>query len=605
MERYKAILYSRVSTVNDEQSESIDNQILLAENFLSKHPEIELVEPLGTFSEKVSGKNDDRAGFQGLIDRLSQGDIDYLLVKDMKRLTRSVEVSYVILHLMEDYGFKIYQLASGKILDAKSYEETESALLLTLEAAFAEATVRTQSKYGRTVQRLRVENKTLTSKDVVFGYVWNKEKKEIEIDPVKADVIRNIYDRYVFANEGIYEIRKYLSSLGYNYSSNTVSKWLQESKYVGDFIINKRGTKLGIGSGKKSKRFMRPENEWVHVDRPDLAIIERPIFDLALKMRKRRTELAQPDKNGNVQARFKGHHLFSGKLYCGWCNHAYVHGYSDRKETIGIYRDTYNRQVKDATKRCENVDYKVVYEDDIKNIVGTAITGVVNEGKKGIPKLLETIESVLLDNTANDKRQAEIKKDIARLDKEAYKIMESFIEADHDMKLMLNQKLSSVKLKISELEDERTKILNMKDDVGEVKAKISQIDTALDKWRSYDGSTVTRDMVNAFIDKIIVDKSGKIDVHLNSAGVIHSKLPEPRNKKTKKKEENQDDTTTGSPLSLYSHNKNQVKNIMEVINKQNKRTLKILGFTYTIRSRGHGRKTKERDAYIEVFMNIE
>ena len=176
---YKAILYSRVSTVNDEQAESIDNQILLAKNYLDKHPDIELAEPLDKYCERISGKTDIRPKFQEMCERLSRGDIHYLMIKDLKRLSRSVETTYAFFNLMKQYGFEIIQLSSGSIIDSKAFEEVESNLLLGVEALFAQNMVLTQSRYGKTVQKVRCENKILARKDsTLFGYGWDPERKE-------------------------------------------------------------------------------------------------------------------------------------------------------------------------------------------------------------------------------------------------------------------------------------------------------------------------------------------------------------------------------------------------------------------------------------------
>ena len=55
MEKFKAVYYERVSTVHFEQAESLENQRKLCESYLKRHPEIELAEPIGTYSERVSG----------------------------------------------------------------------------------------------------------------------------------------------------------------------------------------------------------------------------------------------------------------------------------------------------------------------------------------------------------------------------------------------------------------------------------------------------------------------------------------------------------------------------------------------------------------------
>ena len=54
----KAVYYERVSTLNDEQTNSLENQRKLCEDFLKKHSEIILAEPIDSYTERVSGKSD-------------------------------------------------------------------------------------------------------------------------------------------------------------------------------------------------------------------------------------------------------------------------------------------------------------------------------------------------------------------------------------------------------------------------------------------------------------------------------------------------------------------------------------------------------------------
>ena len=112
--KFKAILYTRVSTVHDEQTESIENQMLLAKKYLTDHPDIELAEPLEKYSERVSGKTDNRPKFKELCERLSQGDIKYLMIKDLKRLSRSVETTYAFFNLMKLNIRMVCQIFFGK-----------------------------------------------------------------------------------------------------------------------------------------------------------------------------------------------------------------------------------------------------------------------------------------------------------------------------------------------------------------------------------------------------------------------------------------------------------------------------------------------------------
>lgn len=74
--------------------------------------------------------------------------------------------------------------------------------------------------------------------------------------------------------------------------------------------MNMRANILGVGVGEKTKRIDLPREEWVTVEKPELCIVEQEVFELAQRLRKSRMRRYQPDKNGNIQGRFVGKHLF-------------------------------------------------------------------------------------------------------------------------------------------------------------------------------------------------------------------------------------------------------------------------------------------------------
>lgn len=523
---YKAILYSRVSTVHDEQAESIDNQILLAKNYLDKHPNIELAEPLDKYSERISGKTDIRPKFQEMCERLSKGDIDYLMIKDLKRLSRSVETTYAFLNLMKQYGFEIIQLSSGNIIDSSAFEEVESNLLIGIEALFAQNTVLTQSRYGKTVQRVRCENKILAYKDsTLFGYAWDRHQKDIVIVEEKAAIIREVFNRYVFCSQSIREIKEYLSSMGYHYSQVSIAKWLQEGKYVGDWTINRKGSILGIGQGAKTKRFKREKREWVHVERPDLAIIDKDVFDLAQEIRMSRVETYFTE-GGHERSigNFKGKHLFSGKVFCAECGSSYRFKWSDRKQTFGIYFDTYKETRRDASFDCPNKEYRRISENELKQIVINAIMALNINGQISMDQMIDSISSAIqTTNNGNEKKEAEEQK-LKILEAEADRISKAFIDATSQMRARLNKQLEDTEKQITACKKRLRKLDNNSADEEALRKRLTDIREQLSGWIDISENTLNRNMVERLVSKIVVHMDGVIEVSLVLGGLIHYQL---------------------------------------------------------------------------------
>lgn len=508
-----AVYYERVSTLHDEQSESMENQRQLCESYLRRHPEIELAEPIDTFSERLSGKSDERPKYQKMMQRLSKGDIDFVLVKDFKRMNRSQEVSAQLKNLAKRYGFKFILLVTGQVYDINA---TENRMMYGFESLINEEVVYRQSEYGRIAHHQKCEAKRLNANNITFGYAWDESTKDIVIDDWKAGIIRRLFELYVFRDYGVKELRKFLAENELTYSANTVNKWLQETAYIGIFHINKKGSELGVGAGQKTKRFTNPKDEWVAVERPDLAIVDKEIFDLAQRIRESRQHYFKPAKNGVSQGRFKGNHLFSAKIYCNECGCPFVHGYADRNKNRAIYRDSYVTRAKNPLEPCENQEYKRVYEEDMKSVAASAINGIIQEHQDCFDLLIKAVEEVIRDDNVQDSIVKSKEKELKQLAKSADKILENFEYASGALLADLNVKYNNTKDRMDEIESEIAVLNNEGRDVEDIKRQIRAIQQSVSNWRSVDKENLDRVTVEAFIHKMVVHKDGMLEVMLNS-----------------------------------------------------------------------------------------
>ncbi|SFP80895.1 Resolvase, N terminal domain [Oscillibacter sp. PC13] len=88
MPKYKATAYIRLSYTDDRSSESdsVANQRKLIENFVERNPDIEVI------SEKIddgySGIIFDRPAFKEMMQDVTDGVINCVIVKDLSRLGR-------------------------------------------------------------------------------------------------------------------------------------------------------------------------------------------------------------------------------------------------------------------------------------------------------------------------------------------------------------------------------------------------------------------------------------------------------------------------------------------------------------------------------------
>ena len=106
--KYKAIKYIRLSNADENgnhESDSVGNQRKLIDEYLSKHPEIEVV------GEKVddgwSGILFDRPSFKEMMEEIEQGNVNCVITKDLSRFGREyIETGRYLRRIFPAYGVR-------------------------------------------------------------------------------------------------------------------------------------------------------------------------------------------------------------------------------------------------------------------------------------------------------------------------------------------------------------------------------------------------------------------------------------------------------------------------------------------------------------------
>lgn len=526
--RKTAIFYARVSTDHREQDSSIDSQKLLAKKFFSQHPEIELVEPLDTYVERESAKSDTRPGYTALMERLSKGDVDYLAIKDLKRLNRSSEVSAKLRRLCKEYGFKLLLLDTSQEYDPNS---EQYRMMYGFESLMNEEYVLRQSAYGKLAHRQKMDAKRLNRNNVRFGFRWDYETGTMVIYEDEAKVIRAIFDLYVFRNKGVKEIRNYLAGIGYSYSTVTVRKWLSDTTYIGIWNMNKRANILGVGVGEKTKRIDLPREEWITVEKPELCIVEKEVFDLAQRLRKSRMRRYQPDKNGNVQGRFVGKHLFSSLVFCGSCKYPYLFRYSDRNKSTGVYIDSFSVKGK-ALESCPNPNRRL-YERDLITISVCVINNLIENSSSYIDEFMAVVSAVFHESSDNKEKKEVLERKISNLKKKSEKTKMAYIQAAGPLKASLEEDYNLLYNQISEAEEELRAMENLASDKqqaeGEMFVKLKMIQDTLLAASVVREDTITRQIIEAFFHKIYVYSNSRIVIEVNMEGLLREQAENKNN----------------------------------------------------------------------------
>ncbi|HVB27145.1 MAG TPA: recombinase family protein, partial [Mycobacteriales bacterium] len=153
-------------------------------------------------------------------------------------------------------------------------------------------------------------------------------KRTLELDPLRAPVVRTIYDRYLAGGVGITQIRDLLNtdpqgwpppipvdparSVG-AWSRSSVWEVLRNPKYTGYQVWNRRARKKG------SNR-LNPPDTWIWSDEPaHPAIVNREEYAAAQARAVANQRSRQGPTDDAASARLHTEYLYRGLLHCGIC----------------------------------------------------------------------------------------------------------------------------------------------------------------------------------------------------------------------------------------------------------------------------------------------
>lgn len=350
-------LYVRVST--DEQAKSgysLKDQLRQCKQKAGKKSEtIEYVD------DGYSGEFLERPALAKLRNDIREGIIEKVIVYDPDRLSRKLANQLILTEEIEKRAELIF-------VNSEYKKTPEGMLFYQMRGAFSEFE---KAKINERMSRGRREKakQGKVVKDVkVYGYKFNKEKNQLEINESEAKVVQLIFE--LFTNpqgrvEGMNGIAYCLMEKGIPtkkgkgiWHRQVVRQILMNETYTGVFYHNKWKTE-GILKNKyvteddeKVKVELRSPEEWIPVEVP--AIIDKKTFDHAQKLLK--------ESRRRWSRTTKHTYLLSGLLRCGDCGNTmtgrnaknwdkYVFEYHDIKNTAGAKNRGCGSKIK-----CEHLD---------------------------------------------------------------------------------------------------------------------------------------------------------------------------------------------------------------------------------------------------------
>nr|WP_296480793.1 recombinase family protein [uncultured Acetatifactor sp.] len=344
--------YARVSTDEDEQLNSYENQINYYTRYIQSKPEWEFV---GLYSDEgISGLNTKkRDGFRQMVEDALNGRIDLILTKSISRFARNTVDSLVTIRQLKEKGVEVYfEKENIYTLDSKG------ELLITIMSSIAQEESRSISENITWAKRKNMERgKVSMSYGHFLGYEKGEDGKP-QIVEKEAEVVRRIYNLYL-DGKSVREIARILtagevltpSGKNCNWNVSTIMSILRNEKYKGDALLQKVYTVDFLNKKVVKNTNVLPQ---YYVENSHPAIIDEETFDMV------QAELA---KRGGCSRGRRAKSVFDRKVVCGDCGHFYGQKlwYSDSRERVYVWRCTHKY---DTEPNCQT---PIVREMDLKS----------------------------------------------------------------------------------------------------------------------------------------------------------------------------------------------------------------------------------------------
>ena len=382
----KVCAYARVSTDSEEQLTSYDSQIKYYSNFINSNPKWKFV---GIYADEgISGTQvKHRTEFQRMINDALNGKIDIIITKSISRFARNVVDTLNYVRELREHNVDVYfEKENIHTID------TESEMFLGLCSMFAQAESESISQNVKMGLKSKMNRGEFVGCPKCYGYNWNKQTKELEINEEQAKVVRMIFNWYA-DGIGTRVIANKLKELGYktdkgnDFRYNQVGNIIKNEKYVGDYL----GQKTYIVSPLTHKRNRNfGEKEKYYVKDHHIPIISRKLWNKCQALlNKRRKEM--PDSHQH-QKHYCYRYTFSSKIECGICGTNYVHRVSGKKtDKQYFYWSCYNKVA--LKEKCP--ESLTIREDVLKEMFVKVYNSIIEKKHKTKDKLINAIKETL------------------------------------------------------------------------------------------------------------------------------------------------------------------------------------------------------------------
>lgn len=374
----KVAAYVRVSTLSDEQEDSLENQTTHYSRYIRTNPNWKMT---GIYSDhgKSGTAASSRSGFNQMIRHALEGKIDLILCKSVSRFARNVLDTLDTVRMLKENGVRV--IFEKEAIDTESMQ---SEFILTMMAAVAQEESRSISENIKWAYTKRMERGEPRFHRLL-GYVQEGKRKWL-VQPEEAEIVREAFE-LCLQEKSPAEIARIFVTKGYKtvkgnkeWSGTAIREILKNNHYIGEVLGQKMYTDNHLSH--KSIR-NRGEKKQYLIENHHEPIIDKETFQKAQLMLKKR---AKPNKR-----RDRKQYPLSSRIVCGGCG-----GNLQRFECRGVVTWRCGKSVKSK----DLCNMEGIREENIMTAIIAAFENKYESMEEGLPiskviqKMLREIKNV-------------------------------------------------------------------------------------------------------------------------------------------------------------------------------------------------------------------
>ena len=508
----RVTFYARVSTDQDEQINSLENQVQYYTELIQSKPNWKFVP--GYVDEGISGgSTKKRDNFNRMIRDAKAGMFDFIITKEISRFSRSTLDSIKYTQELLDYNVGVFfQNDNINTLD------TDSEFRLVIMAGVAQDEIRKLSERLKFGFRQAIKNGHVLGNDKLYGY--DKKDCVLTVNEEEAEIIRIIFDLYGNQRLGTRTISKRLMELGYTsregnaFNTLTIRHILENPKYKGWYC----GNKSQSVDYRTKRNVLLDESEWVTYPDPSIpAIVSEELWNRANALYKRRREEMKSHSSG---VSFHNRYPYSAKIYCeehGTTFHRQVIQTKKGQQEVWqckVYRS--HGRAACSAPQIRSSDLDVILSDIFKELV---------RDKEKIIDSLVTVLTNIPKEVDYGKLRCQVENEMDDLVRKKNRLLDLSI-AGALMVEEFKERNDAFNAQILECQGKLTAIRQEEENQSSEELDIPAIRRALDEALRFTGEIDTA-LVATILDRVVVKKEStkdaiRLDIFLKLGGVYEA-----------------------------------------------------------------------------------